>query len=663
MANFYKHLMLVVALMASIHSASAQFGPVGFVNFNDQQNGITGGMDGQLVVVDNRQDLARYASAPEPYTIIVEGTLTGEGLNRKKDNISVTSNKTIIGRKGATLAGIGLDIQHQQNIIIRNLTIHHADPDAIACRASHHIWVDHCDVYSEDEPVKEDWDGLIDLTLGSSYLTVSYCYVHDHHKACLLNGGTMHYEDAGRNRATYHHNAFLRTDQRNPRIGYGLAHVFSNYYQQIGTYAIGYHTQARVFSENNYFGSGVAHPFSQMYAQSTIEASCGFSTDRSSHFSAPLSPEFKYQPTGTDFDPSWWYDYQFALTPAERVSTLYPQQVGPVEGLEFEPILWPGNGATDILPTEQLKYSTIEGSRQADVFLGLSPAGMQRVDLSSVSLRPATTYYWQVVAQAADGRRHPSPIYRFTTASAKASHPYPHNGEQNAQLREVVGPREFAAPLLLRWRPAANAASYNLYLSTRPLTGRAGSLDGLDNTIAQTGLKGPEATARTPLRYGQTYYWRVDVVTADGQTVKGDQWTFSAPSRPVRVGRTELEHLARSAYAYLEHEDGKRFTASNDTMTVGEVGPGAMTGVWQGPEGDYRVRIGFHDEAVGQARMALTVNEVLVDEWRGERQHRPAVHEIAQPLHLKPGDQLRIDFHTQRRMRCRMDYIDVEPVK
>ena len=155
--------------------------------------------------------------------------MEGNGLNRKKDIIEVVSNKTIVGVKGAELVGIGLDIKGKENIIIRNLIIHHADPDGIAARSSHHIWVDHCDVYSEDEPVKEDWDGLVDLTVGSSYLTVSYCYIHDHHKACLLNSGTMHYDDNGKNRATYHHNAFMLTDKRNPRIGYGLGHVFSNY--------------------------------------------------------------------------------------------------------------------------------------------------------------------------------------------------------------------------------------------------------------------------------------------------------------------------------------------------------------------------------------------------------------------------------------------------
>ena len=413
----------------------AQYGPVGFVNTNEGINGITGGMGGEIVRVNTREQLAHYAIAPEPYIIIVEGRMEGNGLNRKKDIIEVGSNKTIVGVKGAELAGIGLDIKGKENIIIRNLIIHHADPDGIAARSSHHIWVDHCDVYSEDEPVKEDWDGLVDLTVGSSYLTVSYCYIHDHHKACLLNSGTMHFYDNGKNRATYHHNAFMRTDQRNPRIGYGLGHVFSNYYQNIGTYAIGVHTQAQVMSEQNYFDQTVNHPFENLYAHSTYEASCGFMADRNSYFGKALTQDFKYQLTGSKFLPSAWYDYDFALTEPKEVATLYPSKVGPVEGLENEPILWPGNGATDIQCNVSPTFSSIEGMTKAEIYWGTDPKQLKRTEMTKISLRPSTTYYWYVKAYTKKGK-HTSPLYRFTTAAEKAAKPYPVDGER--RLHDVA---------------------------------------------------------------------------------------------------------------------------------------------------------------------------------------------------------------------------------
>lgn len=631
-------------MMLSFTQLSAQSGPVGFVNCNDGINGITGGMGGKVVRVTSRDSLAFYAKSAAPYIIVVEGKFEGTGLNRTKDIISLVSNKTIVGVKGAELAGIGLDVKNQQNIIIRNLIIHHADPDAIACRNSHHIWVDHCEVYSQDEADKEDWDGLIDLTVGSSYLTVSYCYVHDHHKACLLNSGTMHYEDNGKNRATYHHNAFVGIDQRCPRIGYGLGHVFNNYYQKIGSYAIGIHTQARVISENNYFGASTPYPFCQMYASSTDDASCGFLADKGSYFTKALSTAFKYQPTGTDFNPDEWYDSKFLVDSATTIASLYPDHVGQVEGLEHEPILWPGNGATGVSTGITLRYSEIEGMTGAEVYFGTSADAMQKTDPDTVSLQPSTTYYWQVRALTADNA-YLSPVYRFTTAPEKAFVPTPRNGETNAQLRAATSEKAKTTPMTLQWRGAFDAASYDVYLAT--------SADDLDSHLVGT----TSTTSFNPgtLLYGQTYYWRVDTRTNSGSVVKGDVWSFSAPARYIKKGRTEMEHLARSAYAYLEHTDGSWYKAFNDSVTVGEAGPGAMTGIWDGDDGDYTLKVRFFDETSGQAWMGISVNDKLVDSWTGTKTGNMLIHAMENTVSLKKGDQIRVDFYTQKKMRCRID--------
>ena len=628
-------------------AAWAQYGPVGFVNYSDGINGITGGMGGQVVRVTNRNDLAAYAGATTPYIIIVEGKMTGTGLNRTKDVITVKSNKTIVGVKGAELAGIGLDIKDQQNIIIRNLIIHHADPDGIAARNSHHIWVDHCDVYSQDEADKEDWDGLIDLTIGSSYLTVSYCYIHDHHKACLLNSGTMHYEDYGKNRATYHHNYFVRTDQRNPRIGYGLGHVFSNLYKNIGSYAIGIHTQAKVMSENNYFDTTVKYPFEQMYANSLDDASCGFVADNGSYFGKALPIDFKHKLTGTDFSPAWWYDYGFALDAADGLPAL-ETAVGPVEGLENEPILWPGNGATDLPVNIQLSYSGIEGMTGAEVYLGTSKDAMQLTNLSTLSLQPATTYYWYVKALTASNS-YASPVYQFTTADVKATKPTPAHGDKNAELRATTAAEVKTSTAPLTWRPAADAVAYKVYLSN--------SEDDLDNH--QIGTVTTTSCQPASLDYGKTYYWRVDVERQNGGTIMGDVWTFSAPAKRMKTGRTEMEHMIRGAYAFLEREDGAWFKASNDSVTVGEAGPGAMTGVWDGEDGNYKISVDFYDEKSGQAWMGLSINDMLVDEWTGVKQYAMTTHQQPQEVSLQKGDQIRVDFYTQSKMRCRIDCIDI----
>lgn len=627
-------------------------GPVGFVNCNDGCNGITGGGAGRVVRVGTREELARYAGADEPCIIIVEGRLEGAGLSRQRDVIEVHSDKTIVGVKGAELAGIGLNIDGRQNIIIRNLIIHHADPDGIAARRSHHIWIDHCDIYSQDEARREDWDGLIDLTQGSSYLTVSYCYIHDHHKACLLNSGTMHWEDNGKNRATYHHNAFIRTDQRNPRIGYGLGHVFCNYYEDIGSYAIGMHTRANVLSEHNWFGNNVRRPFAQMYANSTDEASCAFFDDRGSRFARPLSPGFKTQPTGTDFSPAEWYDYDFTLDDTSVVATLFPWLTGPVEGLEHEPILWPGNGATGLPLSTRPKYGNIENLQRAEVFWGTRPDDLKPADLTSLQLQPATTYYWYVRAHTTGGT-HTSPLYRFTTAGTRASRPCPADGETYARLRSAVAADAWTVPADLSWQPAADASNYKVYLS------EGGNCSNM-RLIATT----PEPRCNPgTLLYGTVYCWRVDVEAESGEIIPGEVWTFSAPARAIRPGRTEAEHLARSACVYPERQDGTWFKASNDTVMAGEAGPGALTGVWDGPDGDYEVSVSFMDEKSGQAPMAISINEECIDTWTGNLQNEMTTHRVPATIALRKGDQIRLDFITHRKMRCRIDCIEITTIE
>lgn len=133
----------------------------------------------------------------------------------------------------------------------------------------------------------------------------------------------------------------------------------------------------------------------------------------------------------------------------------------------------------------------------------------------------------------------------------------------------------------------------------------------------------------------------------------------ASPAACIREGITEAEHLVRNAYVYPERQDGTWFRASNDTVTVGEAGPGSMAGVWQGEDGDYTVSITFYDEAIGQAWMGFSVNNVLLDSWTGNKQNGIATHTLSGTVHLSHGDQLRIDFYTQRKMRCLIDCMEI----
>lgn len=644
------HLMAIIILcIASITNLHAQNGPVGFCNYNDGINGITGGMAGKTVHVTTREELAKYLSSNDPYTIILDADLTGKGLNRVKDYLEVGSNTTLIGGgAGATLHGIGLNINGKENIIIRNLTIHHADPDGIAGRNTHHVWVDHCDIYSTDEATKEDWDGLIDFTIGSSYITVSYCYIHDHHKCCLLSSGTQHFEDYGKNRTTYHHNAFRLVDQRNPRIGYGLGHVFNNYYEKIGSYCIGGFTQARIVAERNYFSSSAKSPFCQMYAQEgPDDYSFAFFEDRD-NYTANEIKEITYPKL--DFEPSDWYDYSFTLDEAADIKDLYPAKVGPQPGLDQEVILWPGNGAKDQPLLISPMWSRLENETESWYTIGVTEETMERRTIDADHpLLPATTYLWRVYTTVGD-KTVASPLYRFTTADVKPSTPYPADGESNAKLRDALTETAKTTPATLHWHPAGDVDHYEVSV-----------WDEAGNAIIDR--KAVTASSFNPgtLNYGERYTWQVNTIRAlTNETIQGDVWSFSTPRREIKEGRTELEHLCRSGIVFIQPMNAKIwFAASNDSITIGDRGPGALSGVFAGKSGLYSLSLSHLDGSKGKDTYAVSVNDKIIDEWKSGSSSSLVAHKIANNIHLDNGDQIRIDFFTTSGQRGRMDCIDL----
>ena len=256
------HLVLMICLssfFAMCQTLDSNV-PTGFaiVNANSMET-TTGGGNGNVVTVKTLSDLTAQCGKTEALVIIVEGTISGS------NPVTVKSNKTIIGKgTNAKLNGVGLNLSGVSNIIIRNLTIT-GSADGVAARNTHHLWVDHCDIY-------DNGDGLLDITQESSYCSVTWCkfyYVNqtEHRLACLIgSGGGDHPEDWNNLKVTYHHNWYdKKVDQRMPRIMYGQGHVFNDYYTcTSNSYCIGIGSYGAALIENNYF-KGVANPHQLMY--------------------------------------------------------------------------------------------------------------------------------------------------------------------------------------------------------------------------------------------------------------------------------------------------------------------------------------------------------------------------------------------------------------
>ncbi|WP_030596118.1 pectinesterase family protein [Streptomyces fulvoviolaceus] len=292
----------------------------GFASVNALgQNGTYGGRDGQVVTVKTLADLEKYATAAEPYVIVVAATITMDPVGKE---IKVQSNKTIVGSGtsghivgGGFFLGSGV-----HNVIIRNLTIRDAyqgvwndkehDFDAIQMDGAHHVWIDHNDL-------RNMADGLIDVRKDSTYVTVSWNKLSNDNKAFGIGWTTNVVTDI-----TIHHNWIRETEQRNPSTDNAAhAHLYNNFLEDVadttikssyGNYSRG---ATKMLLENSYF-QGMNNPVIKDSTASIVQKGNTF-----------VSTTGRNESGGTAFDPKTYYAYTADKT--ADVPSLLKSGVGP----------------------------------------------------------------------------------------------------------------------------------------------------------------------------------------------------------------------------------------------------------------------------------------------------------------------------------------------
>lgn len=176
-------------------------------------------------------------------------------------DIKRTGNLSIYGTDDFVMENVGFFINESSNIIIRNIYIKlpKADDgaDGISMQESHNVWVDHCTFESLNQ-TKDYEDGSCDVTHATYNVTVSWCHFIKTQKSCLVGHSSSATGDTNIT-ATFHHNYFDLSSSRHPRVRYGRAHVYNNYYNQVTTYGAGSACGAMVLVEDNYF-NGVVLP-------------------------------------------------------------------------------------------------------------------------------------------------------------------------------------------------------------------------------------------------------------------------------------------------------------------------------------------------------------------------------------------------------------------
>ena len=278
-------LLLTLALVLSFSFSWAQpapdFSMIGYAAMEGDGNfynagGTTGGAGGKIVCPKDFNELKAYAESANPYIILIDKEITSGvachvdadghilasgGLESTYgERLLLGSNKTLLGiGDQAFLNRIGIIIQTQSNIIIRNIKfsmrdvpisktdenkivawrngaeVTLSDPDCISIQADknsakvdygHHYWIDHCEFFNGDASNKDRYDGLLDMKNNVQYTTISWCYFHDHDKACLSGKGDS---DNYPRTVTMHHNYFHNIEgSRLPLQRGGFYHYFNN---------------------------------------------------------------------------------------------------------------------------------------------------------------------------------------------------------------------------------------------------------------------------------------------------------------------------------------------------------------------------------------------------------------------------------------------------
>ncbi|KAL0574276.1 hypothetical protein V5O48_007684 [Marasmius crinis-equi] len=178
-------LLNTICLLTALLVSSVK-GQDGYAASN---GGTTGGAGGTTTTVSAAAAFQTAIKAgfqsDTPKTVFLKGPITLSSQAQVGNNTSILGVGTT-----AVINGGGLSIKGKSNIIVRNLLINKVvgnDGITIQQRA-HNIWIDHNEFYSDLDHGFDFYDGQVDITHASDYVTVSYNYFHDHFKSSLVGG-------------------------------------------------------------------------------------------------------------------------------------------------------------------------------------------------------------------------------------------------------------------------------------------------------------------------------------------------------------------------------------------------------------------------------------------------------------------------------------------
>ncbi|CAN1354602.1 Pectate lyase 1 [Linum perenne] len=232
---------------------------------------------GEGVIRYKVTDPSDDALNPKPGTLRYGAVQSGKIWITFKRNMRIKLEKPLLISSYTTIDGRGVDVHIEDeaclvvykgnNIIIHGLHIHHCkaqgpstvmgpgevimplgpmDGDGIRLVTASEIWIDHNTLYSCQ-------DGLLDVTRGSTNVTISNNWFRNQDKVMLLGHDDGYIRDRGMKVTLVLNHFGPNCNQRMPRVRFGYAHVVNNLYQGWSEYAIGGSMNPSIKSESNYF--------------------------------------------------------------------------------------------------------------------------------------------------------------------------------------------------------------------------------------------------------------------------------------------------------------------------------------------------------------------------------------------------------------------------
>jgi pectate lyase len=240
--------------------------------FASIEGGTTGGAGGDSITVTSGAELVAVLKDKRkdssPLTIYVDGTLTPKNSGGAKQfDVKDMQNLSIIGiGNDALLDGIGINIVRASNIIVRNLTIRYnriGQKDGISIQGnSHHIWIDHNEIYNSLDVGKNYYDELVSGKNEIDNITISYNYLHDSWKTSLWGSSDG---DEHERRVTFLGNRWENVNSRLPLFRFGQGHVVNNYYKNILQTGVNARMGAHIRIDGNHF-ENAANPIVSFYS-------------------------------------------------------------------------------------------------------------------------------------------------------------------------------------------------------------------------------------------------------------------------------------------------------------------------------------------------------------------------------------------------------------